>query len=82
MRDEDIDHSGIPKLDQSFWTAAKIATPEPKDRVTIRFDHVVEWLKKNGSGYQTRINAILRSYMNARSGASRPAGTSAPRNAT
>ena len=72
MRDEDIDYSDIPKLDQSFWRAAKLTMPEPKDRVTIRLDHdVVEWLKKNGSGYQTRINAILRSYMNARSGASR-----------
>jgi hypothetical protein len=28
---------------------------------------VVEWLKKKGSGYQTRINAILRSYMRAQS---------------
>jgi len=27
----------------------------------------VEWLKKKGSGYQTRINAILRSYMKAQS---------------
>jgi uncharacterized protein (DUF4415 family) len=72
MRDEDIDYSDIPKLDQSFWRAAKLTMPEPKDRVTIRLDHdVVEWLKKNGSGYQTRINAILRSYMNAQSGASR-----------
>ena len=72
MSDEDIDYSDIPKLDQSFWRAAKLTMPEPKDRVTIRFDHdVVEWLKKNGSGYQTRINAILRSYMNAQSGASR-----------
>lgn len=72
MSDEDIDYSDIPKLDQSFWTAAKLIMPEPKDRVTIRRDHdVVEWLKKNGTGYQTRINAILRSYMNARSGASR-----------
>jgi len=26
-----------------------------------------EWLKKAGSGYQTRINAILRSYMKAQS---------------
>jgi uncharacterized protein (DUF4415 family) len=44
----------------------------PKDRVTIRLDHdLVEWLKKKGSGYQTRINAILRSYMNAQTGASR-----------
>jgi uncharacterized protein (DUF4415 family) len=83
MRDADIDDSGIPELGQSFWTAAKIAMPEPKDRVTIRLDHdVVEWLKKNGSGYQTRINAILRSYMNARSGASSQAGTSVPRNGT
>jgi len=42
--------------------------PEPKDRLTIRVDHdVVEWLKKKGSGYQTRINAILRSYRKAQS---------------
>jgi len=46
--------------------------PEPKDRLTIRVDHdVVQWLKKNGRGYQTRINAILRSYMEAKSGTDR-----------
>jgi uncharacterized protein (DUF4415 family) len=28
----------------------------------------VQWLKQKGSGYQTRINAILRSYMKAQSG--------------
>jgi uncharacterized protein (DUF4415 family) len=72
MRDKDIDDSDIPKLDESFWRNAKLIMPAPKDRVTIRLDHdVVEWLKKNGSGYQTRINAILRFYMNAQSGASR-----------
>ena len=72
MRDADIDDSDIPRLDESFWKSAKLTMPAPKDRVTIRLDHdVVEWLKKNGSGYQTRINAILRSYMNAQSGASR-----------
>jgi len=38
-------------------------TPSPD---LFRVDHdVVEWLKKAGSGYQTRINAILRSYMKA-----------------
>jgi uncharacterized protein (DUF4415 family) len=72
MPDADIDYSDIPRLDESFWTAAKLTLPEPKDRVTIRLDHdIVEWLKKNGSGYQTRINAILRAYMNAQSGARR-----------
>jgi uncharacterized protein (DUF4415 family) len=66
MRDADIDDSDIPRLDKSFWKTAKLTMPEPKDRLTIRVDHdVVEWLKKAGSGYQTRINAILRSYMKA-----------------
>ena len=68
MRDEDIDYTDIPRLDESFWKNAKLTMPEPKDRLTIRIDHdVVEWLKKRGSGYQTRINAILRSYMKAQS---------------
>jgi uncharacterized protein (DUF4415 family) len=68
MRDKDIDYSDIPKLAKSFWKSATLTMPEPKDRLTIRVDHdVVEWLKKRGSGYQTRINAILRSYMAAHS---------------
>ena len=68
MRDADIDFSDIPKLGRSFWKKARLTMPEPKDRLTIRVDHdVVQWLKKNGRGYQTRINAILRSYMEAKS---------------
>jgi uncharacterized protein (DUF4415 family) len=68
LGDADIDFSDIPKLGKSFWKDAKLTLPEPKDRLTIRIDHdVVEWLKKDGSGYQTRINAILRSYMKAQS---------------
>jgi len=68
MRDADIDDSAIPRLDKAFWKNAKLTMPAPKDRLTIRVDHdVVEWLKKAGSGYQTRINAILRSYMKAQS---------------
>lgn len=66
MRDSEIDFSEIPKLGKSFWATAKLTLPEPKDRLTIRVDHdVVQWLKKRGKGYQTRINAILRSYMEA-----------------
>ena len=68
MRDAEIDFSEIPRLGKSFWSKAKLVMPKSKDRLTIRIDHdVVTWLKKQGSGYQTRINAILRSYMNAQS---------------
>ena len=69
MPDASIDFGDIPRLDKSFWKTARLTMPEPKDRLTIRVDHdVVEWLKKRGPGYQTRINAILRSYMEAQSG--------------
>ncbi len=75
MRDEDIDYSDIPRLDESFWKAATLIMPEPKYRLAIppqgRDHDVVEWLKKRGKGYQTRINAILRSYMKAQSDARR-----------
>ena len=75
MRDADIDYSDIPRLDASFWKAATLTLPEPKDRLTIRLDHdVVEWLKKNGKGYQTRINVLLRAYMEAHTGQSRRSG--------
>jgi len=68
MRDADIYFSDIPKLGKSFWKTARLTMPEPKERLTIRVDHdVVQWLKKNGRGYQTRINAILRSYKEAKS---------------
>jgi uncharacterized protein (DUF4415 family) len=35
-----------------------------KAQLTIRVDSdVLEWYKKQGPGYQTRINALLRAYM-------------------
>ncbi|MGA8429004.1 MAG: BrnA antitoxin family protein [Candidatus Sulfotelmatobacter sp.] len=72
MRDADIDFSDIPRLSKSFWKTARLTMPEPKDRLTIRVDRdVVQWLKKNGPGYQTRINAILRSYMEAKANGAR-----------
>ncbi len=52
--------------DEDFWKTAKIVMPQPKETMTIRLDaDVLEWFRKQGRGYQTRINAILRSYMRA-----------------
>jgi uncharacterized protein (DUF4415 family) len=66
MRDEDIDYSDIPELEEDFWMEADLSLPAPKDRITIRLDHdVLQWLKSKGRGYQTRINAILRKYKEA-----------------
>jgi len=49
------------------WTAhATVMFPRHKERVTVRLDpEVLDWLKAQGRGYQTRINAILRAYYEA-----------------
>ena len=66
IKDEDIDFTDIPELDESFWEDAVIEYPEKKKSVTIRLDtDVLEWFQSKGKGYQTRINSVLRSYVNA-----------------
>ncbi|MBT5108081.1 MAG: BrnA antitoxin family protein [Rhodospirillaceae bacterium] len=54
-------------LGPDFWKSAKIVYPEgSKERITVRFDRdVVRWFKAQGRGYQTRMNAVLRSYFEA-----------------
>ncbi len=66
IKDEDIDYSDIPELDEAFWKNAEVRLPEAKTGVYIRLDgDVLDWLKSQGKGYQTRINAILRAYYEA-----------------
>ncbi len=66
IKDEDIDYSDIPELDEEFWEKAEVRLPETKKGVYIRLDgDVLDWLKSQGKGYQTRINAILRAYYEA-----------------
>ncbi len=64
LPDNNIDYSDIPELDDKFWDNAKIFVPEePKQQLTIRLDaDIVEWFKSQGKGYQTRMNAVLRSF--------------------
>lgn len=64
--DEDIDTSDIPELDERFWEKARLVMPRTKKCVSLRLDSdVLEWFESLGKGYQTRINAVLRSYMKA-----------------
>jgi uncharacterized protein (DUF4415 family) len=51
--------------DENFWKSAKVVMPKPKEIVTMRLDaDLLRWLRRE-PGYQTRINAILRAYMQA-----------------
>jgi uncharacterized protein (DUF4415 family) len=62
--EEDIDFSDIPEVtDWSGAVVGKFYRPV-KEAVTVRLDaDVVHWLKRDGKGYQTRLNAILRREM-------------------
>lgn len=59
--------------DAEFWQQAELMLPKSKEIITIRLDpDVLEWFRRQGRGYQTRINAVLRSYMQAHEGADSP----------
>ncbi len=66
MPDSEIDYSEVPKLDKAFFKHAKLRMPKRKQSVSLRLDpDVLDWFKHKGRGYQTRINAILRAYVEA-----------------
>jgi uncharacterized protein (DUF4415 family) len=46
------------------WSSAEVVVPEAKQAISIRLDRdIVEFFKGSGPGYQTKINAVLRSYV-------------------
>lgn len=46
------------------WDNVSIELPRPKADLHMRVDRdVLDWFKRHGKGYQTRINAVLRSYV-------------------
>lgn len=64
LRDEDIDFSDIPMVGEEFLRTARLLMPQPKKSIALRLDaDVLNWLRQQGRGYQSRINAILRAYM-------------------
>ena len=66
MPDSEIDTSDIPELTEDFWkNAVRNRLYKPiKTSTTVRIDSdVLAWLRGQGKGYQSRINAILRREM-------------------
>ena len=67
MKDEEIDTSDIPELTDDFFKKA-VLWPGNKKQVTLRIDpDIIEFFKKQGKGYQSMINAVLRKYVDAHS---------------
>jgi uncharacterized protein (DUF4415 family) len=68
MTEEEIEAAAeadpdAPPLDDEFWRTAKIVIPPAKKHTGIRIDaDVLDWFKRQGRGWQTRMNAVLRAY--------------------
>jgi uncharacterized protein (DUF4415 family) len=61
MRD-DPDWQDLIDID---WSKAKLIIPKKKKAVSIRLDEdVLDYFQSSGKGYQTRINAVLRHFIN------------------
>jgi uncharacterized protein (DUF4415 family) len=58
----DLDFRDVPP---EWHTAAEAVMPSAKQLLSLRLDtDIVAWFRDQGPGYQTRINAVLRAYLN------------------
>jgi uncharacterized protein (DUF4415 family) len=72
MNDREIENAvksdpdAAPILDKEWFRRAKLVLPEHKVPISLRMDReVVEWFKAHGRRYQSRMNAVLKGYMQA-----------------
>ena len=68
-RGEDQTRPGAPEaesLGEEFWRRARVVMPPGKTSVHLRLDSdIVDWFKARGRGHLTRMNAVLRAYVDA-----------------
>lgn len=69
VTDAEIARTSPPELADlpaTFWEDATLVVPSPKKAISLRVDEdVLDWFRTSGPRYQTRMNAVLRSYVAA-----------------
>ena len=71
MTDEEINEAArsdpdAQPTDADFWKNARVVLPEKKVSISLRVDReVLVWFRNQGARYQSRMNAVLRTYMKA-----------------
>ena len=82
VSDAEIARTSPPELADlpaDFWEAATLIVPSAKKAISLRVDEdVLVWFRQSGPRYQTRMNAVLRSYVaSMRTGRRKPRTRSA-----
>jgi len=84
MTGEEIERNAADDPDNPPWTEedwknARVVWPQGKAPVTLRLDKdIIAWFKARGRGYQTRINAVLRAFVEAQKPRDWPAASAVP----
>ncbi len=69
MTDAEIERTAPPELanlPKDFWDAAELIPTVLKEPISLRVDvDVLDWFRAQGPRYQSRMNAVLRTYMRA-----------------
>lgn len=67
MPEGEIEATSPPELADlpaSFWSGAELVMPVAKEAISLRVDEdVLAWFRAQGPRYQSRMNAVLRSYV-------------------
>jgi len=64
--DKSINYEDSPATTKKFWNDAQVFMPQHKVHISLRLDEdIVNFFKEEGSGYQSRINAVLKAYVNS-----------------
>lgn len=79
MSEKEIAETSPPELADlpaDFWDDAEVISPQPKEAISLRVDRdVLDWFREGGPRYQSRMNAVLRSYMTAMEGRRKVSGS-------
>ena len=68
LTDEKIDYTDAPYLADAVWVKSADQLPHVKKQITLRIDQeVLDFFKKKGKKYQSRMNAVLLSYVKTHS---------------
>jgi uncharacterized protein (DUF4415 family) len=70
MSDDEIDFSNVEEITPELFAQAVVRhglkPVSEKEQITLRvYSDVLRWFRSHGKGYQTKINDLLRAYMNA-----------------
>jgi uncharacterized protein (DUF4415 family) len=58
-----------PRAKSAEWGNVKVAWPQPKQAISLRIDQdILDWFRDRGPGYQTRMNAVLRAFVDSQPG--------------